>query len=134
MIDFSRLKLSRFFLRFEVNFPENFCYKQWDCFEATCTQHGKNKLNYIIVYYLTSFVLLRQTRSENLGKKKEKKSFAMREIFDNTASRIPGIHREVLCVSGDVYEANVCRSGQNNCNPIPLLDLSRLETFTMPQV
>lgn len=50
-------------------------------------------------------------RLENLGKKKEKKSFVMWEIFDNIVSRILGIYREVLCVSGDVYEVNVCWLG-----------------------
>ena len=53
----------------------------------------------------------------------------MREKFGNTASSgILGNHREVLGVSCDVYEADVCRA-----NIITILS-SRLETFTMLQV
>lgn len=96
------------------------------------TWQKQAELHCCVLFDLICFITSDEVRKSR--KKKGKKSFAMREKFDNTASRIPGIHREVLCVSGDVYEANVCRSGQNNCNPIPLLDLSRLETFTMPQV
>ena len=63
------------------------------------------------------------------SRKKKKKRLAMREKFGNTASSgILGNHREVLCVSCDVYEADVCRA-----NIIIILS-SRLETFTMLQV
>ena len=69
-------------------------------------------------------VLWRLTRPENQGERKKKKWFAMREKFDNTASRILGNHRDVLCVSGDVYEAKVCWVNIIIIFNIPFLDLS----------